>query len=294
MHVLITGITGYISRYLLKFAPPDIKISGTFHSPLNSEEKSAFKHINLVQLELQNPVEVQLQNIKADVVIHTAAVSGLAESASGIEQADRINNVSSGELARWAKNRSCKFIYLSTDIVFDGLHAPYSESDKCVPVNSYGKSKYDGELAVLKNNDNAIITRLALVLGQGIGRKKNFIDWLHNSVRLNQEIPLFTDEIRTPVCAIDVAKTIWHLTQKDAAGIFHLCGNKSIDRYELGCRICNYIDANYNNFKKASLHDMPYRRPVDVSLKDNRLLEILNYSIPSPLDEIGSLFNESK
>lgn len=291
MNVLITGVSGYIAQYLLKTAPENCQITGTFYSPVPDSEKTKLSGINLIPLKLENNVFDQLQNLNTDVVIHAAAVSALAESDEDPERATRINSLATGELAAWAKQKGSRFIYLSTDIVFDGQQAPYQESDKPEPINPYGKSKLAGEISAQKNNPDAVIARLALVLGKGLGRKKNFVDWLEEHVRQKKTIPLFMDEIRTPINVKDAAKTIWKLAASDNSGIFHLCGTESVDRYALGVRICHYIDPQFSLFKKTSLKEMSYARPADVSMKDNRLGQIFNHSNPSAIDDISRLFN---
>ena len=281
MHVLITGINGYISQYLLRYKPSNITVSGTYHSTPNTA------HSDLIQipLELGQSIFNQLDTIDADVVIHTAAYSNLALCENNPDLAYRINGKATEELADWCKQTNTHLVYLSTDIVFDGDSAPYSETDTPKSINVYGKSKYQGECAVKIVERNTII-RLALVLGQGIGVNKNFVDWIIDRIKTKQNVPLFFDEIRTPVCAGDVAKAIWNIVEQKTSGVLHICSSQSIDRYTLGDKICNYYDSSFKNIQKKSLKDQKVKRPRDVSLLNNKL----EFKIPSILTHIGDLF----
>ena len=281
LHVLITGINGYISQYLLKFRPQGVSISGTYHSTKLPFEKS----LSQIPLDLTKDVCKQLQNIKPDVVIHTAAVSNLAICQNNPDLAHRINSLATKELAHCCAKINARLLYLSTDIVFDGAHAPYAESAEAQPVNIYGKSKYAGELAVKTFEGNTIV-RLALVLGEGIAEKKNFVDWLITRIKKNQSIHLFYDEIRTPVCAVDAAKMIWKIVLENITGIVHICSQESVDRYTLGREICKFYNKDFNNFVKVSLKDVALARPKDVSMVNNNR----DLVIPAILPQIKRLF----
>jgi len=281
LHVLITGISGYISQYLLKFRPDDVSITGTYHSKSLISERS----ISQIPLDLSKDVYGQLHSIRPNVVIHTAALSNLTSCEKNPDLAFRINSQATEELAHWCAKINARLLYLSTDIVFDGAHAPYAELDEPKPLNVYGKSKYKGELAVKAYQGNSI-TRLALVLGEAIAEKKNFVDWLVTRINSNQSIPLFYDEIRTPVCAIDAARIIWKIVCEKMAGIFHICSQESIDRYTLGKEICTFYQKDFKDFNKVSLKDVAVKRPKDVSMVNNNSC----FAIPAILPDIKRLF----
>lgn len=265
--VLITGITGYISQYLLKSAPGNMEISGTIHSTQTEKEHHKY---SLIPLDLSQPIAKQLASVNVDLVIHTAANSNLAQCEEDPEMAYRVNSQATSELADWCYQSGTKLIYLSTDIVFDGENAPYSEQDKPAPINIYGESKYRGEQAVLRYEDFSIV-RLALVLGQGLGAKKNFVDWIIGKIDNNEEIPLFHDEIRTPAPAINVTKALWKIALENGNGIFHISTDRNYNRIEIGKEIINYYQKGYSNIKETSLKDIPGKRPVDVSLLNRNL-----------------------
>lgn len=271
--VLITGISGYLGLYLVRFRPKEVTLSGTIHKARPSFPDD----VKLCALDLKRDVENQLQAVSPDVVIHTAAMSGLAECQYNEKVAMRVNAEATEELARWCQEKECRLIYLSTDIVFDGKSAPYSEEDKAEPVNVYGHSKLAGEQAVKRMVKDYVICRISLVLGRGIGGRKNFIDWLLQNLESGKNIPLFADEIRTPVSAKDAAKRIWDIALSKRQGIYHCFGSSAVNRYTLGKAVCFYLGKDDSKLKSVSLKDAAdYPRPANVALttvrEDNEAL----------------------
>lgn len=273
MHVLITGITGYIGQYLLKHVPAGIKISGTFHKKppvdalCNSLDGRFF-------MDLSKPLNEQLHDVKVDAIIHTAAVSNLAFCETNPQIAHRINRQAAKELASWCRQREVQLIYLSTDIVFDGLNAPYQENDLTEPINNYGKTKLAGEKQIINSMENYSFARLALVLGKGMGERKNFMDWFLEQLDSENQIPLYYDEIRTPVFIEDAVNTLWMICLNRLSGIFHICGSESINRLELGRKICGYLNKSDEKLRPTSLKDINYHRPFNVALLNTKLKDL--------------------
>lgn len=290
MRVLITGINGYISQFLLKYLPQNITVTGSYYKSIPNLNNLS---IHLVYFDLTKDVDSQLRDVEADVVIHTAAISNLNLCEKVPDIAYRVNSQATRELMKWCNTNSTRLVYLSTDIVFDGQKAPYSENDVPKPINVYGKSKYLGERWTLECNNFAII-RLALVLGQALGTNQNFVDWIIDRIHNNLSVPLFYDEIRTPVSAIDAAQIIWKIAISGVTGTFHICSDKSVDRYQIGTKICKYIQPGFNRFKKISMQTLETKRPVDVSLQNNNLFETLKIDSPSLMNNIEQLFLNDK
>ena len=283
--VLITGITGFIGRYLLKTSPDGIIITGTFHNPPSNLPED----LSLFHLNLEESIPAQLQNQNPDIIIHTAAVSSLALSEKAPDKAKRNNGEATGELANWCSQRNIRLVYLSTDIVFDGHKAPYSEKDDAEPVNVYGMTKLAGEQMIIDQCANFAICRLALVLGRGLGGRQNFIDWFINQLEQNQTLRLFSDEYRTPSPVEPLAHLIWNIALNKQNGIFHCFGNDKIDRYTLGLRITEYLGKDKSKLVPVSVKDMTdYPRPVDVSLKTIRKN---NQSLPGITQQLSNILS---
>ena len=269
--ILITGISGFIGQYLYKQRPVDVQVTGSYF--LNKPELIA---IDLVKLDLIDVEEFISNSAQFDVVIHCAAESSLSECEKKPERTHTINTIATEKLAQWSVKQKSKFIYLSTDIVFDGEKGDYSESENPIPINIYGKTKLDAEQRILKIHDNAVIIRLALCLGKGLGNTFGFINWIENKLEINEEIPLYFDEIRTPVSVKFAANTIWELMENEYTGIVHLAGKEKINRFDLGLKILDYLNLdNKHLLKRISSKSSTYPRPKDVSMKSDLMDKVL-------------------
>jgi len=264
MRVLLTGADGYLAQYLQQYAPSDAELFGTVRSEPHSTKLTPHR---LVHLDLAHEIAPQLKAPRFDLIIHTAAMSSLAECEKHPRQAFQINRDASAALAGRAAEQGARFVFLSTDIVFDGDSAPYSEESACEPVNVYGRSKLEAERAVLQTQENVLVVRLPLLLGAGPGKHKNFIDWFIARLESNHEVPLFVDEWRTPLAASFAAQAIWKLAGKNTRGTVHLPGGERINRLQLGQKICDILGCNRDRLKAISLKDVGGpARPADTTM----------------------------
>ena len=271
--ILITGVSGFIGQYVLREKPAGVQIVGAIRNAERWISSPFYETIPLISLDLAEHVAAQLKYQHFDVVIHAAAMAGLGACQADAQTAERVNALATAELARWCAVHNCRMIYLSTDIVFAGDRAPYSEKDTPRPINVYGQSKWHGEQAVQAELRDYVIARIALSLGRGLGLSRNFLDWILERLKNGRSIPLFSDEIRTPTAVFALSRRIWQIALSSATGIFHLSGNQRMDRLSLGRLICRKTGINEQLLEPISIKDITgYPRPMDVSLKSTRRL----------------------
>jgi len=264
--VIITGISGYIAHHLTQRLPEDIVLIGTIRSVDKWRHSPHLKLYPVIPLFLEQEVAPQLESMRPDLVIHTAAMASLSACEQKPELAQRINAAAAEELAVWCNSVGARLVHLSTDIVFKGDMPPYDEASATEPVNAYGRSKLDGERAVRRISQDHAVVRIALAMGRGLGPIKNFADWFMERLRTGQEIPLFQDEIRTPTFVQALADMLWKIAFSREQGVFHLCGDQALNRFELGRMFCDYLGYGHKQLKGIWLEDMKdCRRPVDVS-----------------------------
>ncbi|MBD3224551.1 MAG: sugar nucleotide-binding protein [Caldithrix sp.] len=285
--VLITGLSGWIGHYLYLSCPPGIKLSGTVRDDDRFNPPSHQTEVTMEFLDLYQPVAKQLDDLKVDILIHTAAMSSMGECEKDGDAARQINFKATYELAEWCRQRDCRFVYLSTDIVFDGHHAPYREDDTPQPINQYGITKLQGEKSVASILRDYTIVRIALGLGRGIGNTSNFVDWFLDKINRNQTITLFKDEVRTPTAIRPLARAIWQIALSPETGIFHLCGQQKLNRLQLGKLFCDELGQGHELLKPISLADTKdYPRPADVSMQSTRSVLGKKIQIPPISDYI--------
>ncbi len=128
-----------------------------------------------------------------------------------------------------------ELIHLSSDVVFDGEHAPYAEDAPLVPVHAYGRAKAEAEADVASAVADAAVVRTSLVCATDPLDPRSA--WVVDTLRAGDPITLFTDEIRCPVRADDLARMLWDivaLPRAERAGPWHLVGPDALSRHELG------------------------------------------------------------
>jgi dTDP-4-dehydrorhamnose reductase len=269
--VFITGINGYIGQYLNTYGPNHIELEGSVRE-IDPAFISYFNpHIKLHILNLEKDLYPQLEEISADIIIHTAAMANLSACQKNPESARQINAMATESLAKWCAQNGTRMVYLSTDIVFDGQHPPYSEDDIPNPINVYGLTKLQGEQAVQSHVEDHAIIRIALAMGRGKFYRKNFVDWIIDKIKKREEIPLFIDEFRTASAISYLVKNIWLIALSTDKGIFHQFGASRLCRYEIGKLICRGLNSGIDLIRSVKAAEMKdYPRPMDVSLTTNR------------------------
>lgn len=167
-------------------------------------------------------VKTTLESVHPDVVIHCAAWTAvdLAEESERQKQVYAVNVLGTRNIAEQCKKLDCKMIYLSTDYVFDGAGtAPWQPDWKdYAPLNYYGKTKFEGELAVSELLKKYFIVRIAWVFGKS---GKNFIKTMLSVGKNHSKLTVVDDQIGTPTYTYDLAKLLIDMAETEKYGYYH-------------------------------------------------------------------------
>lgn len=167
-------------------------------------------------------VEKVITAVNPDAVIHCAAWTAvdLAENAENQEKVRAINAGGTQNIANVCKKLNCKMTYISTDYVFDGQGtAPWKPDCKDYkPLNVYGQTKLEGELAVSRTLDKYFIVRIAWVFGLN---GKNFIKTMLNVGKTHDTVRVVNDQIGTPTYTLDLARLLIDMNETDKYGYYH-------------------------------------------------------------------------
>jgi dTDP-4-dehydrorhamnose reductase len=237
--VLITGISGYVGRAAgAAAAAARYRVTGTFlhHAP----DPAALRGCELVRASVEQIPDL-IASLKPDVVLHTAAAWRTEAEAQAVIVEGTRGITEAASLVR------ARLIHMSTDLVFDGEHAPYTEQSMPAPVNFYGAAKAEAERIVLELAPGAAIVRTSLVtsFSPPDPRTQLILDALEGR---SAPVTLFTDEYRCPVRVEDLAAALVELFEgvESAGGPFagplHVAGPERLSRYELGLRVARFHD----------------------------------------------------
>lgn len=181
-------------------------------------------------------VEKMITEAAPEAVIHCAAWTAVDAAEDNEEKCRQVNVNGTENIAKVCKKLNCKMMYISTDYIFDGKGTRPWEPDDPVttPLNVYGQTKYEGELAVRNNVEKFFIVRIAWVFGKG----KNFIKTMLNLGKTHDHLTVVNDQYGTPTYTYDLARLLVDMIETDKYGNYHATNEGSyITWYDFACEI---------------------------------------------------------
>ncbi|KAJ7276068.1 hypothetical protein B0H12DRAFT_1083460 [Mycena haematopus] len=231
--VIITGASGVLGSAVRKAftAAATIEVLALAHSRSGD---------GLTQLDLLNEPEVErvYRDFKPNWVIHCAAERRPDVAEKDPEGAQKLNAGVPGHLAQLAKSLKFTLVYISTDYVFDGTSPPYAPSARPNPLQLYGKSKLDGELAILGvEGATAVIFRVPVLYGPAPNNSDTAVNILVDVVqdRSGKTYKMDHYATRYPTCTVDIANFLVKLSgyKKPIPPILHYSGAEPFTKYEM-------------------------------------------------------------
>ena len=267
--LLITGASGFVGGHLIRAASAaGWHTAGFFHtSDLPSTSGCTAHHVDITD---GNAVASAFDDLQPSVVIHCAAVAGIGICADDKHKATAVNIEGTRNIVESVARTGAYLIYVSTDLVFDGVQGYYRECDPPAPACYYGTTKYAGELITISSGCRYSIARLATVYGHGIGNSVNFLDKLLGQLQRGETSELFDDEYRSFVFIDDVCVKLLKLAADQMSGIFHIAGPERLSAYDFGLKV-----AKCHGFNKTLLHPISsykHKRPQDCSLSNEKTI----------------------
>lgn len=189
--------------------------------------------LNKKQLDILKSKSIQkaIKIYKPDVILHLAAMTDMSDCENSPKKAYRVNVIGTQNIAKACRENNITLVYLSTCAVFDGKkRTPYKENGKPNPINIYGKTKWQGELAVQNILPDALIIRTGWLFGGGFNIDKKFVNSTFKKMRGGLEVKATADRYGSPTYILDLLHTIEKLINKEAHGVFHVV-NRGVASY---------------------------------------------------------------
>lgn len=229
MRVLVTGVKGQLG-----------------YDVVNELEKR--KHVaigvDIEEMDITKGEDVDkvITDANVEAVIHCAAYTAVDAAEDNIDICRRVNAEGTENVAKVCKKLDVKMIYISTDYVFDGEgERPWEPDDMRAPLNVYGQTKYEGELAVEKYLEKYFIVRIAWVFGVN---GKNFIKTMLDLGNSNTEVSVVDDQIGSPTYTYDLARLLVDMVESDKYGRYHATNEG----------LCTWYDFAKEIFKQAKMN----------------------------------------
>ncbi|AFY99717.1 SDR family oxidoreductase [Calothrix sp. PCC 6303] len=284
--LLITGASGFLGWHICQITQQEWQVYGTYYS-----HHSEIPGIKLQKVDLTDfqALKQLFHDIHPDAVIHTAALSQPNFCQNHPQESAAINVTASSNIAGLCADAQIPCAFTSTDLVFDGLNAPYKESDSVNPVNIYGEQKVLAEREMLAIYPQISICRMPLMFGAATPTSKSFMQGFIATLKAGKELNLFIDEFRTPVSGKTAAQGIL-IALKKSQGIIHLGGKERISRYDFGRLMVEVLELPNTSLTSCRQQDvkMSAPRPTDVSLDSSKAFA-LGYTPPSLKAELAGL-----
>lgn len=281
MKVLVTGANGQLGFDVIN----ELRKRGYYALGVDIEEMDITDEISVNKV---------IKEVKPEAIIHCAAWTAvdLAENEDKIEKVRMINGTGTENIAKVCKEIGSKLVYISTDYVFDGRgERPWEPDDKRNPINVYGQTKYEGELAVETHLEKYYIVRIAWVFGVN---GKNFIKTMLNLGKSHESLKVVNDQIGTPTYTYDLARLLVDMIETDKYGIYHVTNEGGfISWYDFALEIMRQASAINSIYEHVIVNPVnssefitKAKRPLNSRMNKEKLAENGFTPLPSWQDAL--------
>jgi len=281
--VAVTGASGRVGvnvvRRLLKAG---YDVHALIHSPLPAEHPLSYEPVAMTIMDLaalpEQDVLNWLSRVRPLAFIHSAALADVPGCEQQPSRAYLINAQVTRMLAKACAHYQTHFIMLSTEYVFSGTLRPgllYNEDDPVHPLNHYGKSKVQGELATQEECSQKTlwtICRTSMVYGPDYDttqwHRPDFMQWVRSMLRQNQMIRIASDQVNSPIYSVDLAEILVAMVEQKLQGIYHVAGSTPISRYNFALAVAEHAGLDETLIRPAltSELDRNPQRPLNAGL----------------------------
>ncbi len=256
----MVGASGFLGSRLLALAPRDLELTGT--GGRRPVRPGTWKD---TQLDVRSPAAVRalMERERPGIVFFCA-----------YDAEDRLATVEApARAAAEAARLGARFVFFSTDLVFDGRVGNYDENARPSPLVPYGAMKAEAETQVRVELPDALVVRTSLLVGEsGVMMRPAFEC---DSLVRGQPVTLYADEWRSPTHVDDVARAAWALVRSEVAGTMHVAGPDRLSRLELGRLLCALFRFDPALVRQGA---RPADRPRDTSLDSRRAAALIGWA----------------
>lgn len=289
MRLVVVGAAGQVGRELVvqaRTAGHDVLATYNARVP-------ALDGVQLTQLDKTERLRVieVVREYRADAVVDTGALHNVDYCEDHPDQAIRVNRDGTANLADAARLIGARFVFVSTDFVFDGAkHGPYVETDPTGPLSLYAESKLLGETAALTSSPLNLVVRPSVIYSwldsrfrsaSSSGKGVNFGTWLVEEVSHGRSVRIIDDQVASPTLAGDLAGAILALLAANATGTYHTAGSTAISRYRFSERLIRRLGLDPSLVHPVRTVDLNQkaRRPANSSLDSGRVRSDAGHSM---------------
>lgn len=274
MKILVTGVKGQLGYDVMnELAARKIEAVGVDVDEMDITDSQACRQV--------------ITQAAPDAVIHCAAYTAVDAAEDNVELCRRVNAEGTRNIARVCRDLDIKMMYISTDYVFNGQgERPWEPDDHREPLNVYGLTKYEGEIAVEQTLKKYFIVRIAWVFGIN---GKNFIKTMLRLGREKGAVSVVNDQIGSPTYTYDLARLLVDMIQTDQYGRYHATNEGLCSWYEFACEI--FRQAGMDQVKVTPVDSSAFpakaKRPHNSRMSKEKLTACGFERLPAWQDALG-------
>jgi len=290
--ILITGGSGLFALNCAILLRNEYEIILGFH---NREVCLAGVNFKKISLENELEFENEINSILPNIIIHAGGMTNVNVCEEQSSLAMRINGKIPEIVARISYKLNITLVFISTDHLFDGNTPLVSENQFKTPLNIYGISKSLGEDLVIKSNPNALVIRTNF-FGWGTEYRTSFSDFIINGLREEKNLTLFEDVFFTPILIETLVKITMELVNNKINGIINIVSKERITKYEFGILLAKVFGLDTKFIITGSIinNKKLVNRPKDMSLSNQKLIDLLEIPIPTLEEQMVLLKEQEK
>jgi len=272
LKIALTGADGLVGSRIVEL------LGGNFEFvPLSQQQ------MDITDIDQVNNT---LKDIDFDIFLHLAAYTNVPEAETNKDLCYKINRDGTKNVFEKVIQKQKKFVYISTDFVFDGINPPYFEDSVPNPTSVYASSKYEGEKIV---KDQAMIVRIAYPYRANFKLKKDFFRTFKFYLENNKPLSMIADSLMTPTFIDDIAYGLKYLLNNYSPEIYHLIGLDSLSPYDACLMVAEKFNLNKSLIGKTTYKEYVKEKAAlpklaDIKSKKNYFWKMKSFE--QGLDEI--------
>ncbi len=277
--IIVTGAAGQLGGDVCRI----LKEKNIPHKGIDRDE---------ADITSERAVEAFFEKLDFDVLIHCAAYTAVDKAEEEKELCFAINARGTENLARMCKKKNAAIIYISTDYVFSGEgEAPFETDDEKAPLSVYGKSKLEGERAVMSLCEKYFIVRTSWVFGE---QDRNFIATMLRLSQTRDEVSVVCDQVGSPTYSKDLALLLTEMAQTEKYGVYHGTNEGFCSWYELAKKVFELkgIPMKVNPVASEE-YITPAKRPKNSRMSKRALTEA-GFSLLPPWEDAVKRYLDTK
>lgn len=277
--ILITGASGLLgANFVLVALHRAENVLATYYQhPIH------FSGARCVRVDLTNHRDTDelVYSTMPTWIVHCAALTDVDWCEQHPDETWLVNHDVTRNLAIAARHVNSRFIFISTDSVFDGERGDYAEIDQPRPLNVYSRSKLAAEKAVQEHVEHRLIVRTN-IYGWNVQDKFSIAEWMLGRLEDSQTLPAFQDVLFTPILVNDLSEIVLAMMKRKLAGLYHVAGSQACTKYEFAAALANVFGFDPTLIKAVSIagSSLVAARPRKTSLQTVKACSALGRPMP--------------